>query len=95
MKKPTLKLLAALFFLAMLSACGGNDSDTEEIEEMEEEVEQSAITQTFGGTIDMDNLPNYANQAIPNYINKDNTGSNRITDEGATLGRVLFYDKNM
>ena len=95
MKKPTLKLLAALFFLAMLSACGGNNSDTEEIEEMEEEVEQSAITQTFGGRIDMDNLPNYANQTIPNYINKDNTGSNRITDEGATLGRVLFYDKNL
>ncbi len=46
-------------------------------------------------TIDLQNLANYANQAVPNYITKDNTGSNAITDEGATLGRVLFYDKKL
>ena len=44
---------------------------------------------------DFDNLPNYANQTIPNYINRDNTGNNVITDDGAMLGRVLFYDKNL
>lgn len=45
---------------------------------------------------------NYANQAIPAYLNtrqienQDNTPRNNpVTDEGATLGRVLFYDKNM
>lgn len=43
--------------------------------------------------IDADDLPNYANQLVPNFITKDNTGDNPITDEGATLGRVLFYDK--
>jgi cytochrome c peroxidase len=48
------------------------------------------------GTIDLDSLFNYANQSIPSYINEDNTpASNPITDEGATLGRVLFYDKNL
>lgn len=48
------------------------------------------------GTIDLDNLFNYANQNIPNYINKDNTpGNNAIDDKIATLGRVLFYDKNL
>ncbi len=49
----------------------------------------------FGGNIDLDNLENYANQPVPNYINEDNTDGNPITDMGATLGRVLFYDKNL
>ncbi len=48
------------------------------------------------GLLDLSNLENYANQAIPAYITKDNTPSfNPVTDEGATLGRVLFYDKNL
>jgi cytochrome c peroxidase len=52
------------------------------------------------------NLPsspfNYANQALPAYLNTPNIagqintpGTNPITDNGATLGRVLFYDKNL
>lgn len=47
------------------------------------------------GTIDLANLPNYENQTVPTYITKDNTNGNSITDVGATLGRVLFYDKNL
>jgi len=47
-------------------------------------------------TVDMNNLFNYADQTIPTYIKKDNmSSSNKITDEGATLGRVLFYDKKL
>lgn len=50
----------------------------------------------IGGTIDLNNLDNYANQTVPNYIQKDNTtAGNGITDAGATLGRVLFYDKEL
>ena len=50
----------------------------------------------FAGSIDLDNLPNYANQEVPNYINRNNTPrNNEITNQGATLGRVLFYDKNL
>jgi cytochrome c peroxidase len=46
-------------------------------------------------TIDL-NIPfNYENQSITPYITKDNTGGNEISDMGATLGRVLFYDKNL
>ncbi len=46
--------------------------------------------------IDFENLPDYSNQTIPNYITKDNTTpGNAITDEAATLGRVLFYDKQL
>ena len=55
---------------------------------------------TFPGAVDaqvdLDNLDNYANQFIPDYITKDNTPvDNPITDAGATLGRVLFYDKQL
>ena len=50
------------------------------------------------------NLPEVAlnyNPIIPAYLTTPpiqgqvNTGSNTITDWGATLGRVLFYDKNL
>lgn len=52
------------------------------------------------------NLPatafNYANQPLPGYLQtpaitgQDNTpATNPITDWGATLGRVLFYDKTL
>ncbi|MDX2473716.1 MAG: hypothetical protein QNL91_08385 [Candidatus Krumholzibacteria bacterium] len=47
----------------------------------------SVIGQKFGGRIDLNNLANYANQPVPAYITKDNSGANPITDEGATLGR--------
>ncbi len=49
----------------------------------------------ISATIDLGNPDNYANQALPNYIAKDNTPlNNEISDKGATLGRVL-YDKKM
>lgn len=50
----------------------------------------------IAATIDLGNLHNYAAQNIPNYITKDNTPLNNVlTDKGATLGRVLFYDKKL
>ncbi len=56
----------------------------------------AAIKATFGTKIDPANLANYANQTRPAYIgNKDNTGSNNISNPKATLGRILFYDKNL
>jgi cytochrome c peroxidase len=48
------------------------------------------------GVLDLTRLANYANQPIPTYITRDNTtAGNAITDKGATLGRVLFYDKRL
>lgn len=52
------------------------------------------------------NLPstpfNYSNIALPAYLNTppiqaqvNTTATNPITDNGATLGRVLFYDKSL
>jgi cytochrome c peroxidase len=58
-------------------------------------VSYPAVEAAFGGTIDLNNLENYAGQGKPAYITKDNSGSNSITNAGATLGRVLFYDKNL
>jgi len=87
-------LLLALSYL--ISSCNGSSEEeiSENIEEVAEDA-QSAILETFGGRIDLNNLPNYANQEIPNYIDDDNTETNVITDEGAVLGRVLFYDVNL
>ena len=48
------------------------------------------------GVIDLAAVPNYANQGQPAYIRNDNTpDENPISDFGATLGRVLFYDKRL
>ena len=59
--------------------------------------------QADNGVIDLAALPNYAKQPKPFYIFRDNTplshlsptGVNPITDTGATLGRLLFYDKRL
>ena len=53
--------------------------------------------------IDLAALPNYAKQAKPAYIFDDNTpmggpgptAVNPLTNTGATLGRLLFYDKRL
>jgi cytochrome c peroxidase len=55
----------------------------------------AAIAAEFNTRIDPNNLANYANQGKPAYINKDNAAGNVITDAKATLGRVLFYDKQL
>jgi cytochrome c peroxidase len=50
----------------------------------------------MAATLDLADLDNYTNQNLPVYIVKDNTPPNNpITDIGATLGRVMFYDKNL
>lgn len=48
------------------------------------------------GVVDLTKLANYANQGKPVYITRTNTPvGNPITDAGATLGRVMFYDKRL
>ena len=77
-----------LSFILVLSSCS-NSSDYVAVDTYPN------ATAKFNGKIDLNNLSNYANQAKPAYITKDNTAGNPITDKGATLGRVLFYDKNL
>lgn len=82
-------LFAGILYIFTVISC--NDS----VEDPEPENLYTAISNTFGDNIDFANLYNYANQTIPNYITKDNTTTNPITDKKATLGRVLFYDKQL
>lgn len=80
------------FFVAIifsLLSCGSDDASYENI------TTYSEIKSQFGTKIDPENLANYANQTIPAYITKFNGATNPITDKGATLGRVLFYDKKL
>lgn len=58
-------------------------------------IDQDALLSAFSGVIDLAALENYANPTIPNYITKLNDGGNPVTDAGATLGRILFYDKRL
>jgi cytochrome c peroxidase len=83
-----ISLIGSIAFLMLIGACG-----TDEGPDIEEP--KSVLPDYFGDKIDYANLANYANQEIPSYIRKDNTRGNDITDEGATLGRVLFYDKKL
>ncbi len=54
------------------------------------------ITLTSGGILDLRHLLRYAEEPIPAYVTHTNIPThNPITNRGATLGRVLFYDKNM
>lgn len=88
-KYPTLFLLPLLLF--SLLSCGSESID-------EGTVTANVypnVTAAFGNNINLSNLENYAQQSVPTYITKDNTLSNPITDKGATLGRILFYDKNL
>lgn len=56
----------------------------------------ASIAKAGDGVIDLTSLANYANQTVPAYITRNNTPQgNAITDKGATLGRVLFYDKRL
>lgn len=61
----------------------------------ESKVSYPNIESTFGANINLHQLANYAAQARPAYITKDNSGANPITNSKATLGRVLFYDKSL
>jgi len=58
--------------------------------------QSAASLKAQSGVVDLTTLANYANQPIPPYITRNNTPPNNpITNAGATLGRVLFYDKRL
>jgi cytochrome c peroxidase len=83
--------LSLCFFgiIAFTSCSKNSDSDYEDV------ASYPFVEAEFGSSIDLENLANYANQSVPNYITKNNPQGSIITDAGATLGRVLFYDKKL
>jgi cytochrome c peroxidase len=89
-----MKAFKILPFLAIaFSVVSCNDSNEDSYTAITETY--PAVQAEFGSSVDLNNLANYANQTVPAYITKDNSLLNPITDKGATLGRVLFYDKKM
>lgn len=92
----------ALLFIGLI-ACSANE------EYVDIDTDPTNGDTTGGGSGNSDgtlNLPttpfNYANVQLPGYFldndlaREDNTPNNNpITDHGATLGRVLFYDKKL
>lgn len=58
-------------------------------------IDQDAVLATFGANINLAALADYVNQPVPNYIGPPLENGNPVTDRGATLGRVLFYDRNL
>jgi len=90
--KPThMKKLIVLCTFTILLFISCNDDNSDQI------ITTTPVTFNFSAylNIDFNNLSNYAFQTTPVYITKDNTVANPITNEGATLGRILFYDKNL
>jgi cytochrome c peroxidase len=84
------KIIQFCAIVVTLSSCTNNDENYTPISES-----YPAVEAEFGSSVDLNNLANYANQTIPGYITKDNSAINLISDKGATLGRILFYDKKM
>ena len=84
------QIIISLLTICGLTSCSNNSDDN-----YEEIPQYPFVEAEFGSSVDLENLANYANQSIPAYIIKDNSLGNAVTDAGATLGRVLFYDKNL
>ena len=85
-------LFLAMACLALVPSCK-KDTAQPAVPLTEQEILDKALTLPSS-------VLNYSNIALPSYINTvgmngfDNTPANNpITDDGATLGRVLFYDK--
>lgn len=55
--------------------------------------DQDSVQAQFGANIDLNNLLSYENPTVPDYIRNANTVPNPVSDKGATLGRIIFYDR--
>lgn len=98
MKKLQQKWLVLLIIITITVSCSQEEEYTvitTTDEEIIDDINLERLTDFFGDNINLTSLDNYENQTIPTYIRKDNTRGNDITNEQATLGRVLFYDKNL
>jgi cytochrome c peroxidase len=86
--KKTIGLCMLLFVMAIsLVQCTKSTSDVADT--------YPAIEATFGSNINPASFANYAGQAKPAYITKDNAVGFVLNNAKATLGRVLFYDKSL
>jgi cytochrome c peroxidase len=94
--KKAIKFTAVYFLLtSLIISCAKMDLST--LEKINTSLTDpfASTKAAFGSNIDFSNLSNYANQSKPAYITNDNTGTDTIRDNKATIGRILFYDKNL
>lgn len=82
----------SLLSLMLLIGCA---ADEPFLPDGQTDPEVDPVEITFAGRLDLSDPHNYADQAIPDYIDRDNTAENAISDARATLGRVLFYDRQL
>jgi cytochrome c peroxidase len=84
-----------VLILALVTACGGSGTTAPGNEAGQFPGVQAALN------LDLDRLPDYASPPWPVHYDvvttaTDNSpATNPITDRGATLGRVLFYDRQL
>jgi len=79
-----------LFCVTLFVILVGCDATTDPIT-----VDSESIARKFGTNINLNQLDNYAAQPIPAYITKNNAPNSPVENSKATLGRVLFYDKEL
>lgn len=89
--KPKMLVISGVSFLFVFIACNKNNDST------------PAPVDPVAAVLNLPATPfNYANPSMPAYLTAppiqgqiNTPAGNQITDNGATLGRVLFYDKNL
>lgn len=89
--KPKMLVIAGVSALFIFIACNKNNDST------------PAPVDPVAAVLNLPATPfNYANPSMPAYLTAppiqgqiNTPAGNQITDNGATLGRVLFYDKNL
>jgi cytochrome c peroxidase len=91
-------ILFAAFSVAIVFQSCKDDSD--DVSEPNDQVSDQEIINRYL-SIDLSELPNYSNPTLPVYFdarveaNNNTPANNPVTDMGATLGRVLFFDKSL
>ena len=102
-----LKKTFQLLVVVSLFACASEDDYVDVIDGTSDDIVNDNITDSdhdiLSRTLNIPvNLLNYADIDLPDYFlgngtaQEDNTpNNNRVTDAGATLGRVLFYDTQL
>ena len=78
-------------YTVTVTASDGTDSVSDDFQ-ITVSTAMTAVQRVFAGKIDLAALDDYVTLNAPSYVRAPNTVNNPITNAGATLGRVLFYD---
>lgn len=96
-----MRILSVLLVAFMITSCSENGTE-DMLENGNLDPDGNVITTTYRDflSIDLDNLDDYTSLNLPEHYqvvaaSTNTPGNNLITDEGASLGRVLFYDTNL